>query len=82
MTHLMGRHAAHPPADTVEDLDGEWHIGRSYPGMFPHHEAQCDCPKAPCGLVIPHPDCEDHNGSRTIRQAHRATDCQRRRHRQ
>jgi len=57
-----------------------YHIGRSWPGMGNEIEAECPCPKAPCGLVDPdkaHPDCEHHPLSRpkTMRQGHRADRC-------
>jgi hypothetical protein len=73
------RHRGDPP-DDITDLDGEWHVGRYWPGMFPYIEATCDCPKARCGLVIPTSDvqCHEHHGAQMLRQAHRAEDCGRR----
>lgn len=79
MSAPMGHHANGASTDTVADLDGEWHIGRTWPGMFPAHEASCACPKAACGLVIPTVSCPEHNGEKTIRQAHRASECTRKR---
>jgi len=54
-----------------------WHTGRSWggPGDI---ERDCLCPKAPCGLVANNsaaPDCDQHDGSRTIRSSHRADHC-------
>ncbi len=73
---MTGRHAGEPASD-LNSLGGEWHIGCYWPGMFPHIEQTCPCPKSPCGLVIPDPliDCADHHGSRPIRQAHHVSDC-------
>jgi hypothetical protein len=54
----------------------EGHIGRSWNGH--PLEDECPCPKAPCGLVLGaerSPDCEQHDGTRTIRQAHDEKDC-------
>lgn len=38
---------------------------------------QCGCALAPCGLVDPRDDCDQHglNPPRTWRQIHRAEDC-------
>ena len=65
-------------ADGVITFADTWHVGRSFPGAFPWIEANCPCPKAPCGLVNPTPDveCSEHHGIKTIRQAHPASACQ------
>ena len=54
------------------------HIGRSWEGN--RLEAECPCPKEPCGLVhagTTDPACTEHPVTRakTIRQSHRADDC-------
>lgn len=73
---VLAAHRAGDP-DDVENLNGAWHIGRSYPGAFPWIEQQCECPKAPCGLVIPDAAsyCHEHAGSQPIRQAHTHDEC-------
>lgn len=52
------------------------HSGRSWGGPGPI-EADCPCPKAPCGLVPnDYPDpCGQHDGSESIRSSHRADAC-------
>ncbi len=67
------------PPSVADLMTGIWHVGTGFPGHFPYLEQSCSCEKAPCGLVRPMPDvvCETHFGSRTIRQAHRHTDCSR-----
>lgn len=50
------------------------HYGRSWTG----HPLEDDCPcrKEPCGLVsTPDPACDQHAGSKTMRQNHRAELC-------
>lgn len=63
--------------DPLTQLDGQWHVGRYLPGMFPMIELTCQCPKASCGLVAPVDAiaCPEHLGSRTMRQIHSADDC-------
>lgn len=56
------------------------HIGRSFPGMTNDIEANCPCPKAPCGLVIQDEVtdvCREHHWSaaKSIRQSHPADRC-------
>ncbi|MET9776093.1 hypothetical protein ABZ023_17865 [Streptomyces sp. NPDC006367] len=56
------------------------HIGRSFPGMEPHLEAACPCPKAPCGLVVEEQAseaCGQHHytAAKTMRQSHPADEC-------
>ena len=76
MTQRTGKHTDTPAAD-VEALAGQWHIGRLWPGMFPLMEANCPCPKSPCGLAVPVVDiyCDEHHGQQPIRQAHPADAC-------
>lgn len=53
------------------------HIGRSF-GDVHTIEDNCPCPKAPCGLVYRDqvsPDCTQHVGTKTIRQAHTEDEC-------
>jgi hypothetical protein len=71
-----GQHRAGDPDDR-RTLNGQWHVGRSFIGMFPTHEAKCPCPKARCGLAAPQHDisCEQHMGIFIIRQSHHAKDC-------
>lgn len=56
------------------------HIGRSFPGMSNDIEADCPCPKAPCGLVLEDEvteACGQHHWSaaKTMRQSHPADAC-------
>ncbi len=70
-------------AVAVDELrTGQWHVGRSWPGMFPFIELGCPCPKAPCGLAAPvaERECPEHFGAQTLRQAHPAGDCTQHRH--
>jgi hypothetical protein len=57
--------------------DGQWHVGRSWPGMFPDIEQRCPCPKARCGLAAPVAEiiCPEHSGDGTLRQYHHVDDC-------
>jgi hypothetical protein len=55
------------------------HLGRSW---WPQHhiEDDCECPKAPCGLVDADtalPDCPEHGwkAAKTMREIHRAELC-------
>lgn len=57
----------------IEDL----HVSRHWSGPGPK-EAECECPKAPCGLVVlPEAVCEEHHpmSGKTIRSGHRQEDC-------
>lgn len=52
------------------------HVGRSWSGHWV--EDECPCPKAPCGLIVmstASPECEQHDGTRTIRQSHFENEC-------
>lgn len=52
------------------------HVGRAFTGH--DVEDECPCPKEPCQLVNladAHPDCAQHTGTKTIRQAHLASQC-------
>lgn len=73
---MAGKHTGSEALD-LHHLAGAWHIGLSYPGMFPNTELTCPCPKAPCGLAVPVPSayCPHHHGQAVIRQAHRADEC-------
>ena len=56
-----------------------FHFGRSWSGPGPL-EADCPCPKTPCGLVSSDnvaPDCQQHPAERckTMRTVHLAEDC-------
>jgi hypothetical protein len=68
-----------PPTSTPSApvIPPEWHVGLSPKGMFPHHEANCACAKAACGLVIPRPEvfCAVHQGAHEFVQMHVASDC-------
>lgn len=70
------QHRAGDP-DDHDTLIGQWHVGRSFLGMFPMIEASCPCPKARCGLAAPVHDiaCEQHKGEHVIRQSHNEKDC-------
>lgn len=61
---------------TVPTAAGAYHWGRAWaPSDI---EAKCPCPKAPCGYVIrdqESPDCDQHNGNRTMRGGHSAERC-------
>lgn len=55
---------------------GTAHIGRSWDGH--PLEDRCPCPKQPCGLVKADerdPSCEEHSGTKTIRQTHDHAAC-------
>lgn len=75
MSVMVARHKGSDPND--DDAIDQWHVGRSFLGMFPTYEASCPCPKAPCGLAAPVADipCEHHHGEQALRQAHRVDDC-------
>ncbi len=66
-----------PPASDAPAPPQEWHVGLSRKGMFPHHEANCACAKAACGLVIPRPEvfCAVHQGTQEFLQLHVASEC-------
>lgn len=52
------------------------HVGRGFTGH--RIEDECPCPKEPCQLVTladAHPDCTQHTFTKTIRQAHLASEC-------
>lgn len=66
----------------------EMHIGRHWPNTYraeaagnsehPPIEAECPCPREPCGLIAMskvHPDCKQHTIDQTIRSSHKAEDC-------
>jgi len=66
----IGRHRAPVGPAQVGGL----HIGRAWSGTA--LEADCRCGKAPCGLVdSDRVRCDEHAGSRTMRQIHRAQTC-------
>lgn len=53
-----------------------WHVGRAFTGHA--IEDACPCPKEPCQLVSledASPDCTQHTPTKTIRQAHLASEC-------
>lgn len=54
-----------------------WHTGRSWRGH--PLEDECPCPQEPCGLILETKveNCPQHSwkAGKTIRQAHKASDC-------
>ncbi len=71
-----GRHSA-GPADDLAHLSGQYHVGLSREGNFPHHESNCPCPKGACGLAAPRADvpCEQHHKGAGVLQFHTADQC-------
>lgn len=56
------------------EASSSWHTGRSWSGT--PLEDGCPCRKGPCGLVAERsPDCDQHDGRKTIRQSHPADRC-------
>lgn len=64
------------------------HIGRHWPNAYiaegrgasdhPTIEAECPCPREPCGLIEEskvHPDCNQHKMNKTIRSSHDSEKC-------
>jgi hypothetical protein len=75
---IPARHRGEQPPPSAPATPPEWHVGLSHKGMFPHHEANCACAKAACGLVIPRPEvfCAVHQGKPEFLQMHASSDCE------
>lgn len=54
-----------------------WHVSRMFAGRDRERFPECICDEAPCGLVVPGPDCAQHGlkATRTMRRGHPAAEC-------